>query len=111
MKHVQKSIPGWPRASAVLAGLMLVTINGAKGAEKMTTAEFYVALSGQDTNPGTVAAPFATPARAREAVRGRIKEGLTKDIKRNSYYEKPSEQRRRKRRKSLKRAQQESAEL
>jgi small subunit ribosomal protein S21 len=38
------------------------------------------------------------------------KEGLTKDIKRNSYYEKPSEQRRRKRRKALKRAQQESAE-
>ena len=36
------------------------------------------------------------------------KEGLTKDIKRNSYYEKPSERRRRKRRKALKRAQQES---
>ena len=36
------------------------------------------------------------------------KEGLTKDIKRNSYYEKPSERRRRKCRKALKRAQQES---
>jgi len=32
------------------------------------------------------------------------KEGLTKDIKRNSYYEKPSERRRRRHRKSLKRA-------
>jgi len=31
------------------------------------------------------------------------KEGLTRDIKRNSYYEKPSERRRRKQRKSLKR--------
>jgi len=31
------------------------------------------------------------------------KEGLTKDIKRNSYYEKPSERRRRRRRKSIKR--------
>ena len=31
------------------------------------------------------------------------KEGLTKDIKRNSYYEKPSEQRRRQMRKSIKR--------
>jgi len=31
------------------------------------------------------------------------KEGLTKDIKRNSYYEKPSERRRRRHRKSLKR--------
>ncbi len=35
------------------------------------------------------------------------KEGLTKDIKRNSYYEKPSERRRRRLRKSLKRAAQE----
>ena len=32
------------------------------------------------------------------------KEGLTKDIKRNSYYEKPSERRRRRIRKSAKRA-------
>ncbi len=31
------------------------------------------------------------------------KEGLTRDIKRTSYYEKPSERRRRKMRKSLKR--------
>lgn len=31
------------------------------------------------------------------------KEGLTKDIKRNSYYEKPSDRRRRRLRKSLKR--------
>jgi small subunit ribosomal protein S21 len=37
------------------------------------------------------------------------KEGLTKDIKRTSYYEKPSERRRRKRRKAVKRAQQESS--
>jgi small subunit ribosomal protein S21 len=32
------------------------------------------------------------------------KEGLTKDIKRNSYYEKPSERRRRRKRKSMKRS-------
>ena len=31
------------------------------------------------------------------------KEGLTRDIKRTSYYEKPSERRRRKMRKSIKR--------
>jgi small subunit ribosomal protein S21 len=31
------------------------------------------------------------------------KEGLTKDVKRNSYYEKPSVRRRRQERKSLKR--------
>ena len=34
------------------------------------------------------------------------KEGLTKDIKRNSYYEKPSERRRRRLRKSMKRVSQ-----
>ena len=34
------------------------------------------------------------------------KEGLTKDIKRNSYYEKPSERRRRRMRKTLKRVSQ-----
>ena len=32
------------------------------------------------------------------------KEGLTKEIKRNSYYEKPSERRRRQMRKAIKRA-------
>lgn len=32
------------------------------------------------------------------------KEGLTKDVKRNSYYEKPSERRRRRQRKTVKHA-------
>jgi small subunit ribosomal protein S21 len=36
------------------------------------------------------------------------KEGLTRDIKRTSYYEKPSERRRRKTRKSMKRIAKES---
>ncbi|MFZ4398036.1 MAG: hypothetical protein ACOYOU_20680 [Kiritimatiellia bacterium] len=43
-------------------------------------ADFYVAVSGKDSNPGTAAAPFATVASARDAVRGRIKAGMTKDI-------------------------------
>jgi hypothetical protein len=43
-------------------------------------AEFYVAPEGLDTNSGTAAAPFATPTRARDAVRGKIKDGLTKEI-------------------------------
>ncbi len=50
-------------------------------------------------------------ARSNESVQQMIKrfkkmcekEGLTKDIKRNSYYEKPSVRRRRRERKSLKR--------
>ncbi len=52
-------------------------------------------------------------ARGKESVNQMIKrfkkacekEGLTKDIKRNSYYEKPSERRRRALRKSIKRTQ------
>ncbi|MBI1335691.1 MAG: 30S ribosomal protein S21 [Phycisphaera sp.] len=36
------------------------------------------------------------------------KEGLTKDVKRRAYYEKPSEKRRRAFRKTLKRAQQQA---
>jgi hypothetical protein len=46
----------------------------------MTPANYYVAVSGKDTNPGTATAPFATIQRARETVREKIKEGLTKDI-------------------------------
>ena len=50
-------------------------------------------------------------ARSNESVQQMIKrfkkicekEGLTRDIKRNSYYEKPSERRRRQLRKSIKR--------
>ena len=55
-------------------------------------------------------------ARGRESVEQMLrrfkkmceKEGLTRDIKRNSYYEKPSERRRRRMRKSLKRVSQDA---
>jgi len=43
-------------------------------------AEFYVAPDGKDANPGTAAAPFATLARARDAVHQKVAAGLTKDI-------------------------------
>ena len=52
----------------------------AKLAEKTAPADFTVAVSGKDTNRGTAKAPFATLARAREAVREKIKEGLAKDL-------------------------------
>ncbi len=45
-----------------------------------TTADIYVAPDGADTNPGTAAAPFATLARARDAVREKIAAGLQHDI-------------------------------
>ena len=56
-------------------------------------------------------------ARANESVEQMVrrfkklceKEGLTRDIKRNTYYEKPSERKRRKERKMLKRVIREAA--
>ena len=67
-------------AGVVLAGLMLVAASGATGAEKPAPADFTVAVSGKDSNPGTAKAPFATVAKAREAVREKIKEGLAKNL-------------------------------
>ena len=52
----------------------------AKPAEKQAPADFTVAVSGKDTNRGTAMAPFATLAKAREAVREKIKAGLAKDL-------------------------------
>jgi hypothetical protein len=43
-------------------------------------ADFYVATGGSDANPGTQEKPFATIARARDAVRAMIARGLTKDL-------------------------------
>jgi hypothetical protein len=42
-------------------------------------ADFHVAPDGKDENSGTADAPFATLGRARDAVRKRIRAGLTKD--------------------------------
>ncbi|MFH1923664.1 MAG: right-handed parallel beta-helix repeat-containing protein [Planctomycetota bacterium] len=44
-------------------------------------ADFFVAPSGSDENPGTQEKPFATIARARDAVRQRITAGLEADVK------------------------------
>lgn len=43
-------------------------------------ADFYVAPNGSDDNPGTADAPFATLAKARDAVRELVREGLDKDV-------------------------------
>ncbi|MEI7808431.1 MAG: hypothetical protein WCJ07_08090, partial [Verrucomicrobiota bacterium] len=40
-----------------------------------TAADFYVAPSGSDANPGTQAKPFATPQRARDAIRAAKQQG------------------------------------
>lgn len=43
--------------------------------------DFYVAMHGSDANPGTADQPFATVQRAQLAVRERIAEGLTRDVR------------------------------
>jgi hypothetical protein len=43
-------------------------------------ADFYVAPTGSDQNPGTKEQPFATLVRARDAVRQKIKAGLDGDV-------------------------------
>ncbi|MBM3891484.1 MAG: hypothetical protein FJ388_20420, partial [Verrucomicrobia bacterium] len=45
-----------------------------------SAADFYVAPNGDDANPGTKAKPFATPARAVEAVRALAAGGLKTDV-------------------------------
>lgn len=64
----------------MLTGLLLLTGNSASGEGKTPLADFHVAMMGKDTNPGTADKPFATIAQTREAVRAKIKAGLTKDI-------------------------------
>ena len=49
-------------------------------------AEFYVATTGDDANPGTEAKPFATFERAREAVRSAPKDGQRSVIVRGGTY-------------------------
>jgi hypothetical protein len=53
-------------------------------------AEFHVSPSGDDAGPGSAARPFATPARARAAVRefrtaGRLKEGVGVSVHPGTY--------------------------
>ncbi len=45
------------------------------------SANFYVSVSGDDTNPGTKSKPFATIPRARDAVRELVAQGLKENVK------------------------------
>lgn len=49
--------------------------------QRTRDADFYVAPTGSDDNPGTRTAPFATLERARDAVRELIDAGLDKNVK------------------------------
>src|SRR6476646_10532843 len=46
-----------------------------------TAADFHVATTGNDANLGTREKPFATPARAMEAVRVLVSSGLKSDVR------------------------------
>jgi len=59
-------------ASALLVLLLAFT--------EALAADFHVAVTGDDSNPGTASAPFATLPRARDAIRQRIASGLTQDL-------------------------------
>ncbi|MHC4124551.1 MAG: hypothetical protein ACYSSI_13325 [Planctomycetota bacterium] len=43
--------------------------------------EFYVAVTGSDSNPGTIDRPFATIGCARDAVREKVSCGLKSDVR------------------------------
>ena len=59
-------LPTWSTAIMLRSTLALLVLLTAATAH---AAEFHVAPSGSDDNPGTQAAPFATLERARDAVR------------------------------------------
>ena len=75
------------RASVGIAGMgffaaVLAGMAAARQPEpgRQPTADFHVAVDGRDTNPGSATAPFATLARARDAVRGLVKAGFMRDV-------------------------------
>jgi hypothetical protein len=64
------------KLSLAITMLLSIVLSGLVAAG----ADFYVAPDGKDANPGTAAAPFATVAKARDAVRQKVAVGLDHDI-------------------------------
>ncbi len=84
--------PGPERfGAALLLALVLLPACGprARGPAAAGPREFYVSTTGNDRDPGTKAAPFATLARAREAVRAAKQGGtgrLAVRVRGGTYY-------------------------
>ena len=57
-----------------------VVLAAGAGRTAVPKADFYVAIGGNDSGQGTAAKPFATLARARDAVRAKIAKGLKGDV-------------------------------
>ena len=64
-----------PKDSNGLAGEAKVSVNPVEVETDVATLEFFVAADGDDTNPGTLSAPFATLEKARDAVRAAKADG------------------------------------
>ena len=68
------------RALLATSVLVLLIVSPALAAEPSPKGDFFVAPNGSDADPGTSEKPFATPARARDAVREKIAAGLQSDV-------------------------------
>lgn len=75
------------KTRAILALAMIVLgatwpglVSGVASADLAETV-FHVALTGQDTNPGTAQAPFRSLARAQAAVRAEVGKGLRQPVR------------------------------
>ncbi len=66
-------------ATVILVGTCAAA-SAADAALPVPKAEFYVSPAGDDANPGSASRPFATIARARDAVRAKIAAGLDGDV-------------------------------
>ena len=75
MMRLQQSL--WV-LKGVLGGVML--LGSLLGVPLAEAATYYVATSGNDANPGTESAPFATILRAQQAVGELAGRGLTEDV-------------------------------
>ncbi|MEI6808416.1 MAG: PDZ domain-containing protein [bacterium] len=58
--------------------LLVIIMGGVMGTTTTKAKEFYVSPVGKDANPGTITKPFATPARAQQAVRESASRGKEK---------------------------------
>ncbi len=68
------------RAITLLVAIVSILSCAAASQAQPISADFFVAPWGDDTAPGTLAEPFASVTRARDAVRPLIAAGLTGDI-------------------------------
>ena len=65
----------------LLASLgLLLSVGSGLAAERSAGVEFYVAPNGSDAGPGTKDKPFATIAKARDAVRAVVRSGLKANV-------------------------------